>query len=242
MATPLARARPDGDPSAPVHETPLARLAHELNSRLDGSIRTLDLAQRALEAFDASRPPDLGDVASRLQTARRGMQEMAAMLDDALVGGGSARPAPARPLGDEIAAAVEGLAALAGQHDVAVRWTVVGAAADLPSGPLGTVLHNGIRNAIEACAMSGSDGGTVEIRAELRRDGTLVVHVTDDGCGLSEGFAVGRSDKPAGHGIGLRLVAEVVEGLGGSWRLVAVPYGPGAVLEVTVPAEALAGS
>jgi nitrogen fixation/metabolism regulation signal transduction histidine kinase len=75
------------------------------------------------------------------------------------------------------------------------------------------VLHNLIKNAIEA--MAGGDGGMrlKVATAQVEREGTTmaVVEIRDHGSGLPDGFDLAavepyRSDKPRGSGLGLVIV------------------------------------
>ena len=60
----------------------VGQLAHELNSLLDGSLRTLGLALRQLEPVPGDRRSD-DAVVTRLQTARDAMWQMAELLERA---------------------------------------------------------------------------------------------------------------------------------------------------------------
>src|ERR1043165_8537734 len=59
----------------------LGDLAHELNSLLDGSMRCVAQAQRAIGESDSSLSED---VAARLRSAEEGMKRMAALLERAI--------------------------------------------------------------------------------------------------------------------------------------------------------------
>ncbi|MEJ2515428.1 MAG: ATP-binding protein [Gammaproteobacteria bacterium] len=108
------------------------------------------------------------------------------------------------------------------------------------AGRLRQVLHNLIRNAIEA--LEGQAGGhvTVSTRAGQDRD-ARVVHLTveDDGPGFGED-AIDRvfdpyvTSKPKGTGLGLAIVKKLVEEHGGWIDAANRPEG-GAVLTVTLP-------
>lgn len=119
----------------------------------------------------------------------------------------------------------------------------------LPEGVIGvraavTILGNLIDNAIDAAA--GSSEKLVTVDAEVA-DGRVMLTVSDSGPGLdadalAHGFERGWSTKqsgaPAGRGIGLALVRQTVDQLGGS---VQVSEGPGAVFSVRVPVKPGAG-
>jgi signal transduction histidine kinase len=106
----------------------------------------------------------------------------------------------------------------------------------LPASELEQVLLNLTSNAIDACA----GGGLVRISIELPVDGTRVV-VEDDGCGIAPEhreriFEPFFTTKGAGHGtgLGLPLVALIVEGWGG--QIVVQPREPrGTRFELVLP-------
>jgi len=107
----------------------------------------------------------------------------------------------------------------------------------LPAGPLGTILINGLRNAIEAIERSGASGGCVEITVAAR-DGWVQITVVDSGPGLSS--SAGSSE--SGHGLGLAICRHVAESLGGRVELSMVPGSPGARLRADIPASRLEGA
>jgi two-component system, sensor histidine kinase PdtaS len=82
--------------------------------------------------------------------------------------------------------------------------------------PLSMVLTEVLQNALEHGL--AERGGRLEVGA-TRRDGRLVVVVTDDGNGLPEGF-----DPATSGNLGLQIVRTLVEGdLAGTFRLESVP-------------------
>ncbi|MWV51063.1 GHKL domain-containing protein [Rathayibacter sp. VKM Ac-2803] len=106
-------------------------------------------------------------------------------------------------------------------------------------GDLVTVLGNLIDNALDAAASSALDREPwVEVYLGLGDGGDLVLQVSDSGPGVEEAadvFARGYSTKESdafGRGIGLALVQQVVERLGGS---IEVSRHVGAVFTVQLP-------
>jgi signal transduction histidine kinase len=103
------------------------------------------------------------------------------------------------------------------------------------------VLCNLVGNAVEHCV----PGGRVRVRAE-RRDGDLLVAVSDDGDGIPadelphvfERWFRGRKRRGAGAGLGLAIAREIVEAHGGRmWA--ESPPGAGAAFYFTLPLPAV---
>lgn len=216
------------------HTFSLRELAHELNSLLDGSMRYLDTARQSLEqAAVAGGSTD--ETARRLDAAHEGMRSMATLLDHALKGDSQLMHHD-RFLGDEIRRIVAACAAKAEQAGVSVELHLDEAAANIPIGPLGPVVLNGLRNAIEACADAVRGTKAVEISIGITGHDRLEMLIADTGTGV---VGKGVSTKASGHGIGLELSRRIVRSVGGSIELMSVPFGGGAVLRMLVPLHRL---
>jgi signal transduction histidine kinase len=228
-------------------------LAHELGNILDGSLRCLGIAERALA--NPAPASDQGDEARRkLETVRASLERMAEIVDAAMKGAaGSLAPRPLLPhspieLGEAIFHAVDVLTPAAEEHGIRIKACVSNGLGGVPAGSLYPVVVNGLRNAIEAVAAVGRRAlkeapGTVEIGAEWTEDGRVRIAIRDDGVGPPNAapealFTYGFSTKPEGGGIGLAIARSIVDELPeGSLRLFARadrPVGsrPGAILEV----------
>jgi signal transduction histidine kinase len=216
------------DTAAPLT---LPQLAHELNNLLDGSLRSLRLAERALEGAAAD------EVQRRLRIAHRSMEDIGALLGRAMQAprSGAAMLASSRTAAEEAHAVGEALEPMAERAGVALDIAVEPAAAGLPAGPVGAILTNGIRNAIEACARTGAAPRRVTARLALDGSGDLVVEIRDTGPGLPGGGAA----PVHGHGEGLGVCRRIVADLGGRIALENAPGG-GAVLRAAIPAGRLA--
>ncbi|MHC4140572.1 MAG: ATP-binding protein [Planctomycetota bacterium] len=220
----------------------MRQLAHELNSLLDGSLRTLGLALRQLEPVPGDRR-SADAVVTRLQTARDAMWQMAELLERAMRDGGASSQVlnRARLLGEEIPSILALVGPLAESHDVAVRAEIGPEAGEAPIGPLGAVLLNGLRNAVQACVRSGQNPKRVELTAQAEQR-NLVIRISDTGPGEVGGEHRGdqpsRAASPAGHGLGLGLCRQVVSELGGRLELVPGSAG-GTLLRVEVPLRSL---
>jgi signal transduction histidine kinase len=136
-----------------------------------------------------------------------------------------------RTLAREAERVVAALSTLAEQAGVDLTLSVETRAGAVPAGPLGAVLMNGVRNAIEACTAGPSDLRRVETSIVLgAEDDRVVIVITDTGTGLTGDPA--RSD---GRGIGLGVCRSIVAEMGGRLALRDAPNGRGAVLQVEVP-------
>jgi C4-dicarboxylate-specific signal transduction histidine kinase len=224
------------------------KLAHELNSLLDGSMRCIRLAEKALDV--AAAAPGEGqsfeDALTRLRTAHLAMTDMAAVLDRAMNGGQVGRCellGSSRTLGDEVEQVLATLRPLAEHDRVVLEVEVTPEAAALPAGPLGPVLANGLRNAIEACSVDGLTMRRVAVSIALGRGTSdLLILISDSGCGLSAAPAAGCTTKAGGHGLGLGVCRDIVTELGGRIELTNIPFGRGAVLDVSIPLRSLVQS
>lgn len=234
--------------SSPSSSLTARELAHELNSLLDGSMRSLSLARRAIEA--AGEQSAIAEIASRLQLAERALADMANLIAQTLR---EDVPGPSlfdtdRTIREELDRCIAAVSALAEQHSVELTTHVSVTAMDLPAGPLGAVMLNGLRNAVQAASLGPRSPRQVELSIDLSPRRELMILISDTGPGLpaenvreSRGFA---TDEPhgastGGHGIGLELSRRIVSSLGGSMMLMNVPFNAGAVLRVIVPIERL---
>lgn len=240
----------------------LTILAHELGNILDGSLRSLGLAQRALDDAEQPRPGETPDEARRrLEIVRQSLHRMAELVDAAMRAagnGGAHLSVPATPieLGEAIFHAVDVLSPAAAEHGVKINTIVSNGLCGVPAGTLYPVIVNGLTNAIEAIGAAagsgGAGGGLVEISAGWTEDGRVRIAIRDDGVGLPNAatetiFRFGFTTKRRGSGIGLAIARSIVEEMpDGMLRL----FGrtdrpgagrPGAVFEVTYRPSAVAG-
>jgi signal transduction histidine kinase len=257
---------PPGSPpdaaDAPFAVDRLTALAHDLNSLLDGSMRCLSLARRALMRDGED---EQADALRRIETAYGAMERMADLVHAAMRGSGSVvgspTLAPSRPitLEEAVMHAADVLYPEAEQRGVRLAISMDAGSRGLPVGPLYSVLLNGMRNAIEAIGRVEPDDrgvrtGMMEVAAAMRARrptddpliDTAVIEIRDDGRGFpgtldpAHGFDLGFTTKPGSLGVGLALAREVVRELGGSVELLrrtdrAVPGRPGMILRIYYP-------
>ncbi len=213
-----------------------AQLAHELNSLLDGSMRCLRLAGGRLlnEAHETGSP----EVLSHLQLAHEAMTRMSELLTRAMSGEGPAQSvlSSGEDLGASTARIMALLRPLAEERGVALGWSVAEGARDLPTGAIGSIIFNGMSNAIEAAASGATKEALVDLSVTMTADRHLKICIADSGPGFSPADLAARKSGRAGrHGIGLPLCQQLVTELGGVLQLATAPSGEGTVLMVLLP-------
>lgn len=239
---------------APSKTDQLSRVVHDIANLLDGSMRTMAQATRSLDTAAASAEnAELLAAMNRLRVVNEAMNQMCELLHGAMYAGGAAwSPTAAgargsRPLdlGEAIEHVTEVLAPEAKEHAVTLTTDVRPDASTSPAGPMYSVVLNGVKNAIESIARRGGTGNVHISASSLGVSGIIRIDITDDGQGVPEGRARDGlprgTSKGSGHGMGLRLSADLVRQTGGVMRL--TPRGddkPGAVLRISyLPPEDL---
>jgi len=219
----------------------LEHLAHEMNSLLDGSLRNLAWAEKSLNRWSGPESNGLDVVQKRLRIAHEAMQDMAELLSRALL-----PPLPALELFDrpgrmdaDIQSIIESLQPFSEEHWVQVEFETTPKASTIRIGALGPVILNGLRNAIEA-ASTAERPRHVTLAVAVNAQDQLMMLITDNGPGWPTFFQIGQSGKSGGHGLGLKLCQRIILELGGDLRFTNVPFGHGAIMQVTVPLRSLA--
>ena len=263
-----AATRPAGgnpDPvDAPFALEQLSRLGHDLNNLLDGSMRCLSLARRAL-CRDESSEKQIDDARRRIEVAYTALERMADLVHAAMKGSssvvGSPNLSPTRPitLEDAISHAAEVVGPEADERGIEIEISIAPEVASAPAGPVYSVILHGLRNSIEsiarACSAPGADAiGAITVTASLKPVSAsddpgidlILIEVIDDGRGFvapgdpNQAFDLGFTTKPGSLGIGLALSREVIREIGGMIEL-AHPEAhrsrprPGAILRVAYP-------
>ena len=246
--------------NAPQHVDRVAALIHDLNNMLDGSLRCIASAQRALDP--ASTDPDAIDHArTRVELVRASLERMLEMLHAAMrsvhnkMGTSSLMPMHPITLGETIAHAAEVLRPEAFELGITIQTIVDPVVAGTPAGPIYTVLLNGIKNAIESIERRpGHKGGSIELAATLAPHAAapnpgpdantpaVQITITDNGVGLQSheaaiAFEPGVTAKPHGLGLGLSIAREVMRSIDGRISLVAHAPHAGATLTLVFPIQ-----
>ena len=209
---------------------------HELANLLDGSLRNVGLVLSRLrsEAMQESEKADDANLMPRLQTANQAMTQMAMLIERWRTSGPDASATlheVPQTLGQAAKLAARLLMPAAEAAKINLTVCFSDQAAQLPAGPVYTVIANALRNSIEAISQdtsAGTPADTTSIRGQIEllgevRDGWTVLTIRDSGPGIdpsladeSGRFRFGRSTKPNGHGVGLALSRDIAISLGGS--------------------------
>lgn len=241
---------------APDAADELTRLAHELRSLLDGSIRWLALADRTLSGADAD---PVERARGQLDTVRGALMRMADLVNAALKSRHLSLGSPMLTGSDQasLSEAIEHAAAVvrprAEELGIRIVIDVDPQAGATPSGPIYSVMLNGISNAIDAveAAQDLASGGEIHITArtdDRASDGRrrIAIEISDDGTGLpaqvspTKLFEPNYSTKPGPRGVGLAVCASILRELGGTIALTPRPercgmQRPGACLRIAFP-------
>lgn len=208
------------------------KLAHELNSPLDGVLRFVTLAQRRV------REKHYEDIERYLADAEFGLQRIAEIVRELTEMAAGAAPPDSKAggvrLDQMIEQAVHTFTATAQVHQVRIlveQAVVPPARVDVH---LYQVLCNLIKNGIEAMPEGGTltvatglAGGVRSVDGAVRRaehHSRLVLIVRDTGHGIAPEHAGSLfvplfTTKPQGQGMGLKVCKEILGNLGGSITL-----------------------
>ncbi len=140
-----------------------------------------------------------------------------------------------QPLSEQVAHTVAAIEAFAAEQRVELDVQISPQAGKIASAMLGPIILNGLRNAIEASAAAASGVRRVELSIAINGGDHVVILISDTGNGAPDEQAILASACRGGHGFGLDLCRKIVSELGGELSLTNVPFGNGAILQVTIP-------
>lgn len=244
-------ARFDGALAADSASDRLSRFAHELSGLIDGAIRYISLARAGVRT-NPSRETDAA-ASRQLESAAAALERMAELIHAAM------RPCSgdiertlggSRSLLDAAKHAADVVKPAADERGVTVSLNTSDGLDSTPSGALYTVLLNGVRNAVEACARGGRVDVHIGLFPRVGGGAEVRIDVLDDGVGPPRSpdarvFEPGYTTKPSGMGIGLALCREIIAKMGGEIDLLArtgAPDGRGAHLRVRCPVPGASGA
>lgn len=210
----------------------VARLAHEINSPLDGSYRFVNLGLRLARELGLGQIEDC--LAESATAHRRMMRVVSELLEFAR--------RPARQETTDVNTLLSEVLRMVTERAAQQRVLIVSDFSEpmprVEADAVYQVMSNLVRNALDAMP----EGGTLTVSSRMRGR-TVVIRVDDSGHGLPADaekiFEPFFTTKPPGEGtgLGLAICREIVTGrLGG--RIAARPRaGGGATLEVEIPAD-----
>lgn len=245
----LDRARAFGaQPSAPMGNSFVSRLAHDIRSPLVAAHASIEVVQRLVRGSEvpASVYDALGTGLRSLQTALELCNDLLEVSRIQHGFGFSPRPVPPERLVSETCQMLEAVAAQKG-------LTLVGqVAADL--GPIQgdeRLLRRMLTNLVTNALRFAPPGSTVRIEALPGDEAeTVLLRVSDDGPGVPPDereriflpFAQGNGEAGRGLGLGLALCREVAQVHGGQIWAASGAGGVGSAFTVALPSAGLASA
>ncbi len=222
-----------------------ARVAHELNNPIDGTLRYVNLGMRMLQkaAESAAGEVDSEKLQGYLDQARLGLVRMARIVADLLE---FSRSTPMLHENGNINRVVEEAIQSLNEHADGHGVMVMADFRDddrmpsLEGAKLFQVCCNLVKNAIDAMP----DGGRLTVQTGIV-GGDVVVRFEDSGVGLPEEtqrvFEAFYTTKPPGQGtgLGLAICREYIEQLGGTITAQNAPE-RGAVFTIRIPLSSCA--
>lgn len=228
-----------------------------VRAALDGmhrDARTGDPADSAAQSDDdgGASTSNESSALHRLSTAEHAMQRMVELLglptsnsnrfaaecpaDQSTT---SDTAAEARTLSVVVDRVMTLLAPLAHESAVALSADVAGCCAAIHAGPLDIVLHNVMRNAIEACGHVDVASRCVELTVRRTLERAVSITVADTGPGFPMDVMVERTSQATnranGRGHGLTICRQIIGDLNGTMQITNIPFHRGAVVHITIP-------
>jgi len=189
------------------------RVAHELNNPMDGILRYINLALRAVEKENLEKPKEY------LTQCRQGLMRMVQIVSELLeFSRNTYAPFEQVKIEQIIEDAIKAMDTKAEASKVRILRNYSPDIPELRSGNLFQVFCNLIKNAVDAMP----NGGELNISTHLAADNTAVVEFRDTGVGFApedgevifEPFFTTK-DKGKGTGLGLAICKDIVERYGG---------------------------
>jgi signal transduction histidine kinase len=212
-----------------------SKVAHELNSPLDGILRYINLAIRALEKENLEKPKEY------LAQCRQGLMRMVQIVSELLEFSRSTYALSEEPVKIEqvIDDAINAIETDMEISNIRILRAYNSQMPQVRNGNLFQVFCNLLRNAIDAMP----DGGELNVTTRLEKDDTIAVEFHDSGTGfvpedaeaIFEPFYTTKA-RGKGTGLGLAICRDIIERYNGRITAQNSPEG-GSIFTVYIPTE-----
>jgi signal transduction histidine kinase len=209
-----------------------SKVAHELNNPLDGILRYINLALRAIEQENYEKPQEY------LTHCRQGLMRMIQIVKELLeFSRGTYAPLEYVPIEQIIEEALKTMSIKMEMHHVRISRNYQTGLPKIRSSNLFQVFCNLTKNALDAMP----DGGEITISTYPVKDNTIAIEFSDTGTGLPpvnteiifEPFFTTK-EKDQGTGLGLAICRDIVESYHGTITARNAPDG-GSIFTVYLP-------
>jgi len=207
-----------------------SKVAHELNSPMDGILRYINLAARIVEQENLEKPKEY------LARCRQGLMRMVHIVSDLLeFSRGTGTPLEYTPIEQIIEDAIKTMEAKAEASNIDMLRNYTSSIPQIRSGNLFQVFCNIIKNAFDAMP----DGGQLHISTRLTAENIIVAEFRDTGSGFAPEIAEVMFEpffttKDKGTGLGLAICRDIIEKYHGRITAENAPQG-GSIFTVYVP-------
>ena len=211
-----------------------AKVAHELNNPMDGILRYVNLAIRAVEQKKLEKPQEY------LSHCREGLMRMVKITSELLEFSRRSRTSLEYVKIEQIIEdAIKAMESRAEAMNVRIMRDYGGGIPEIRSGNLFQVFSNLTRNALDAMP----NGGELKVSSRLEDEKTLAIEFCDTGTGFSPEdaealfepfFTTSTSGK--GTGLGLAICRNILENRNGRITARNAPEG-GCIFKISLPLE-----
>jgi len=207
-----------------------SKVAHELNSPMDGILRYINLAARIVEQENLEKPKEY------LARCRQGLMRMVHIVSDLLeFSRGTGAPLEYAKIEQIIEDAINTMNTKAEASNIDILRNYTSGIPELRSGNLFQVFCNIIKNAFDAMP----DGGQLHISTYLTAENIIVAEFRDTGSGFAPEIAEVMFEpffttKDKGTGLGLAICKDIIEKYHGRITAENAPQG-GSIFTVYVP-------
>lgn len=207
-----------------------SKVAHELNSPMDGILRYINLAARIVTHENLEKPKEY------LARCRQGLMRMVHIVSDLLeFSRGTGAPLEYAKIEQIIEDAINTMNTKAEASNIDILRNYTSGIPQIRSGNLFQVFCNIIKNAFDAMP----DGGQLHISTHLTADNIIVAEFRDTGSGFAPEIAEVMFEpffttKDKGTGLGLAICRDIIEKYHGRITAENAPQG-GSVFTAYVP-------